>query len=801
MRFRRPMAIAASIAVLALAVPITVHLMRTAPPQQEQPRDKLALEKSAEAQPNGDQAAAPPPRLKSPPVNEKDGRKVAEAPPVTSVPDATSKTAPPPLYMQADNLIYDKNRVIAQGNVEIYYNNFILTADKVIYDQSLNKLTAEGNAQLKDPNGQITRADVLEATDDFRDAFIRKLSVIAADNIAANKAIRKEGNATSTVTQDDGARKVAELPKPKAEAPPPVAPPPKEAAGEPKRKVAAATPPPSVAQTPPPPSSAKRADAEPRRHAEVRKESPARERSRKEAALEPELQKHLQFSKRQGPDTGAYAQALRDENRSRLSGGLPGAADDGRDRFAAADANRVKSVTAEPLSTFSIDVDTASYAFVRRSLNSGRLPPKEAVRIEEMINYFPYQYPLPEDRGAPFQPTVTVLPSPWNPGNKLVHIAIKGYDVPKAERPRVNLVLLIDTSGSMAPEDRLPLLRNAFRMLVDTLRPEDTVGIVTYAGTTRTALEPTRVAEKRKILEAIEGLNAGGGTAGGQGIQEAYRMAEGAFDKAAVNRVILATDGDFNIGITDVGQLKSFIERKRETGIYLSVLGVGRGNYNDALMQALAQNGNGTAAYIDTLNEARKVLVDEVSSTLFPIAKDVRIQIEFNPAAVSEYRLIGYETRLMKNEDFNNDKVDSGDIGSGHTVTAIYEITPVGSPRFVEDLRYKQPPATAPAATDGKGEYGFLKINYKLPSEAVSRRIELPITQALEKTSLDQVPAEVRFSAAVAAFGQLLKGDPYLKGFGYDEVIALAAGARGEDPFGYRAELLNLVRLAKTARP
>jgi Ca-activated chloride channel family protein len=471
----------------------------------------------------------------------------------------------------------------------------------------------------------------------------------------------------------------------------------------------------------------------------------------------------------------------------------------GRDRFAAAAANPVKSVASEPVSTFSIDVDSASYSFVRRALNAGQLPPKEAVRVEEMINYFPYDYPLPEDPSAPFRPTVTVLPSPWNPANKLVHIAIKGYDVARSERPRANLVLLIDTSGSMAPEDRLPLLKNAFRMLIDTLRPDDTVGIVTYAGQTHVALEPTKVADKRKILEAIEGLNAGGSTAGGAGIQEAYRMAEGTFDKGAVNRVILATDGDFNVGITNVDELKSFIERKRGTGIYLSVLGVGHGNYNDALMQALAQNGNGVAAYIDTLNEARKVLVDEVSSTLFAIAKDVKIQIEFNPAVVVEYRLIGYETRLLRREDFNNDKVDAGDIGSGHTVTAIYEITPVGSPTFVEDLRYKQPVAAAPK--DATGEYAFLRINYKLPAEAVSRRIELPITPALEKIAVDQASTEVRFSVAVAAFGQLLRGDPYLKGFGYDEVIALAASARGEDLFGYRAELLNLVRLAKTARP
>ena len=488
--------------------------------------------------------------------------------------------------------------------------------------------------------------------------------------------------------------------------------------------------------------------------------------------------------------------------RSRLSQDLALAPEKARDRFAMAAANPVKSVASEPISTLSIDVDSASYSFVRRTLNSGHLPPKDAVRVEEMINYFPYAYPLPEDRSAPFRPTVSVLPSPWNPTNKLVHIAIKGYDVPRSERPRANLVLLIDTSGSMAPDDRLPLLKNAFRMLIDTLRPDDTVGIVTYAGGTHAALEPTKVADKRKIFEVIERLYANGSTAGGAGIQEAYRMAEAIFDKTAVNRVILATDGDFNVGVTDVGELKSFVERKRETEIYLSVLAVGRGNYNDALMQALAQNGNGIAAYIDTLNEARKVLVDEVSSTLFTIAKDVKVQIEFNPAVVAEYRLIGYETRLLRRQDFNNDKVDAGDISSGHTVTAIYEITPVGSPKFVEDLRYKQP-AVVPSAGpgEGKGEYAFLKINYKLPTETTSRRIEMTVTPALEKAAINQVTTEVRFSTAVAAFGQLLRGEPHLKSFGYDEVIALASAARGDDLFGYRSEFINLVRLAKTARP
>src|SRR5215813_6513200 len=385
----------------------------------------------------------------------------------------------------------------------------------------------------------------------------------------------------------------------------------------------------------------------------------------------------------------------------------------GRERFDAVGPNPVKSVASEPTSTFSIDVDTASYAFVRRALNQGLLPPKNAVRVEELINYFPYRYPLPEKRETPFQPTVTVLPSPWNPANKLVHIAVKGYDMVRTYRPRANLVLLIDTSGSMAPDDRLPLLKNAFRMLVDTLQPADTVGIVTYAGAPSVVLEPTKVLDRDKILGAINRLDAEGSTAGAAGIQEAYRMAEAAFDRSAVNRIILGTDGDFNVGITDQSTLKGYIERKRDTGIYLSVLGVGRDNYNDALMQALAQNGNGVAAYVDTLNEARKVLVDEVSATLFPIAKDVKIQIEFNPAMVAEYRLIGYETRLLRREDFNNDKVDAGEVGSGHAVTALYEITAPGSKsRLVDDLHFQPKPA---APRPDSNALAWLKIRYKLP--------------------------------------------------------------------------------------
>jgi len=486
-------------------------------------------------------------------------------------------------------------------------------------------------------------------------------------------------------------------------------------------------------------------------------------------------------------------------SRSRRDSTVQHYQDQGRDKFSKLTPNKLKLVASEPVSTFSIDVDTASYSFVRSALNRGVLPQKNAVRVEEMINYFDYDYAAPDDRAEPFKTNVSVMPTPWNTNTKLLRIGIKGFELPKSEAPKANLVFLLDTSGSMNSPDKLPLLRNSFKLLLSSLKPDDTVAIVTYAGSAGTVLEPTRAADKNKILAALDQLNSGGSTAGAEGIRQAYQLAERNLDKKGVNRVILATDGDFNVGISNPEELKSFVERKRNTGVTLSVLGFGHGNYNDQLMQTLAQNGNGNAAYIDTLNEARKVLVEEAGSTLFTIAKDVKLQLEFNPAQVSEYRLIGYETRLLNREDFNNDKVDAGDIGAGHSVTALYEFTPAGSAsQQVDSLRYQ---SESPAKTPGSNsdEYAFMKIRYKLPDSDTSTLIETPVTRATEATSAAQAPQATRFAAAVAAFGQILRGGRHTSTFTYDDVVTLAQSAKGEDRFGYRAEFINLVRLAKSA--
>ncbi|WP_331344370.1 VWA domain-containing protein [Cellvibrio sp. UBA7661] len=469
-----------------------------------------------------------------------------------------------------------------------------------------------------------------------------------------------------------------------------------------------------------------------------------------------------------------------------------------RDRFEDFKENAVVATSENPVSTFSIDVDTASYSFVRRMLNNGQLPEKDAVRSEELINYFDYAYPAPKDRTTPFATYTTVVDSPWKAGNKLIHIGIQGYQLAASEIPQSNLVFLLDVSGSMDEPSKLPLIKQSMSLLLDTLKPDDTIAIVVYAGAAGTVLEPTKVKEKNKILAALNNLQAGGSTAGAEGIALAYQLAEANFNAQGVNRIILATDGDFNVGQTGDEALQDFVERKREKGIYLSVLGFGQGNYQDEMMQTLAQNGNGTAAYIDTLSEAQKVLVTEATSNLFPIAKDVKIQVEFNPNTVKEYRLIGYETRALNREDFSNDKVDAGEIGAGQRVTAIYEITPVGAKSgLLEESRYQK---AIKVDADNNSEYAFLRLRYKLPNADQSKLIETPIEKnvLLEENSAYQ--QEVNFSIAVAGFAQLLRGSHYAGNFTYDNVIALAQANKGKDEYGYRTEFVQLVRKAKIAK-
>ncbi len=455
--------------------------------------------------------------------------------------------------------------------------------------------------------------------------------------------------------------------------------------------------------------------------------------------------------------------------------------------FPDAAPNPLKITAETPVSTFSIDVDTAAYSVVRSSLMRGQLPPKDAVRVEEMINYFPYDYPAPDAGDAPFRPTVSTMTTPWNPDTQLVHIALQGQMPAVETRPPLNLVFLIDTSGSMSDPTKLPLLRQSFLLMLDQLRPEDEVAIVTYAGSAGQVLAPTPASARNVIINALNQLGAGGSTNGVGGLEQAYQVADGMAADGEVNRVILATDGDFNVGINDPDALKDYIADKRDTGTYLSVLGFGRGNLDDATMQALAQNGNGQAAYIDTLSEAQKVLVDQLTGSLFTIAGDVKIQVEWNPAQIAEYRLIGYETRALNREDFNNDKVDAGELGAGHSVIAIYEVTPTGSPAQLSDpLRY-----ATEESTPSSDEWGFLKLRYKAPGDDVSQLLTTPITAA-------DAGSEAQFAAAIAGFGQLLRDDSYLGDWTYADAIALANSARGSDPFGYRTEAVQLMRLASS---
>ncbi len=458
-------------------------------------------------------------------------------------------------------------------------------------------------------------------------------------------------------------------------------------------------------------------------------------------------------------------------------------------------SNPVVRTAEQPVSTFSIDVDTGAYSNVRRILRSGRLPPRDAVRIEELINYFDYAYAGETTRARPFSITTEVGPVPWNPEKKLVHIGIKAVDIEARKAPPANLVFLVDVSGSMRSADKLGLLKSSLKLLVGKMRPQDRISLVVYAGASGVVLEPVAGDQRFKILQAVDSLSAGGSTNGGAGIRLAYRLARKAYIEGGINRIMLATDGDFNIGTTNFSSLKQLVERERESGISLTTLGFGSGNYNDRLMEQLADVGNGNFAYIDTLNEAQKVLVDQMSSTLNTVASDVKIQIEFNPALVAEYRLLGYENRLLKREDFNNDKVDAGEIGAGRTVTALYEISLVGgTDQAMDPLRYGQ----KKRAGGYNNELALLRLRYKSADGGASKLIEQPIMKTDMAADLASTTDRYRFSAAVAAFGQMLRGGTWLGQFSYDQIMMLARKARGEDAFGYRGKFLGLVNLAKS---
>jgi Ca-activated chloride channel family protein len=467
-----------------------------------------------------------------------------------------------------------------------------------------------------------------------------------------------------------------------------------------------------------------------------------------------------------------------------------------RENYAHFDDNPIKRVSEHPVSTFSIDVDTGAYANVRRIINNGSLPQHDAVRVEEMINYFAYDYPLPDSFDPPFKVTTEIAPSPWNKKTHLLHIGIKGYDIPKDKLPPANLVFLVDVSGSMQSPDKLDLLKTALKLLSQQLTEKDKVSLVVYAGAAGLVLEPTPGNEKATINAALDRLMAGGSTHGSAGIQLAYATAEQAFIKDGINRILLATDGDFNVGTVNFEALKNLIEEKRKTGISLTTLGFGTGNYNDQLMEQLADAGNGNYAYIDTLNEAQKVLVDEMSSTLQTIAKDVKIQIEFNPVTVAEYRLIGYENRLLRREDFSNDKIDAGEIGAGHTVTALYEIALVGSGgERLENLRYGD---TEASSEQRRSELAFLRLRYKVPDGDTSKLLEWFLMRQDVIETVDNTSERFRFSAAVTAFAQQLRGGTYIDNFSYNDILSLARGARGDDPYSYRGEFIKLVNLTKS---
>ena len=444
-----------------------------------------------------------------------------------------------------------------------------------------------------------------------------------------------------------------------------------------------------------------------------------------------------------------------------------------------------------PLSTFSIDVDAASYSNIRRFLNNGQTPPKDAVRIEEMVNYFNYDY-APPTGDEPFKVTTEVSQAPWSPGHKLVHIGIQGKEIATENLPASNLVFLLDVSGSMSAPNKLPLLKSAFALLVDQLRQQDKVAIVVYAGAAGLVLPPTSGANKEKILTSLNNLQAGGSTAGGEGLRLAYKVARENFIEGGNNRIVLATDGDFNIGVSSNAAMERLVEQERKSGVFLTVLGFGMGNYKDSKMEILADKGNGNYAYIDNILEAKKVLVSEFGGTMFTIAKDVKIQVEFNPALVQAYRLIGYENRKLNDEDFNNDRKDAGELGAGHTVTALYEIIPVGAATGagnIDPLKYQQ---TKPLKQQKSDELMTVKLRYKQPDGHQSKLLTTVIRDSDQPLAASS--DNFRWAAAVAEFGMLLR-DSEFKGEGnYLQVVTLAQSARGEDENGYRSEFIRLVQ-------
>jgi Ca-activated chloride channel family protein len=459
------------------------------------------------------------------------------------------------------------------------------------------------------------------------------------------------------------------------------------------------------------------------------------------------------------------------------------------------DENPFLRVSDQPLSTFSIDADTASYANVRRFLREKTFPPKDAVRIEELINYFSYDYAGPAG-DVPFAVHVEIAAAPWNESHQLVRFGLKGKELDLGQREPANLVFLLDVSGSMQPANKLPLLRRAFKLLVEQLDERDKVAIVVYAGASGLVLPPTPCSEKEKIQQAIERLEAGGSTNGGAGIALAYKTVEESFVEGGINRVILATDGDFNVGTTNQGDLTRLIEQKAKSGVFLTVLGFGMGNYKDSTLENLADRGNGNYAYIDTIQEAKKVLVESIGGTLVTIAKDVKIQVEFNPAEIAAYRLIGYENRLLRNRDFNDDQIDAGEIGAGHTVTALYELIPAGQPiegPAVDPLKYQVERDLSSSAKST--EVLTLKLRYKEPTGSQSKLLEFPVQKTGK--SFEQAEQSLRFAAAVAAFGMLLRDSEFKGDSTYEKVMAIAQGSSGVDPGGYRAEFLRLVKRAK----